>query len=55
MKQTCQTCRYWQQRPKESKGSCHANPPLGLGFPLTLADDWCGRWQAQEQKEKGRK
>lgn len=50
MNTLCQNCRWWQPRHAEIKGECHANPPIGLGFPLTQPSDWCGRVEVKPQE-----
>ena len=47
----CKNCRWWQPRDQETKGECHVNPPMGLGFPLTNPHDWCGRAEAKPEEK----
>jgi len=51
MKTLYQNYRFWQPRPGEGKGECHGNPPLGLGWPLTIPGDWCRLGEAAEVED----
>ncbi len=46
----CEACRFWKESSRR-KGFCHRYPPFpGKGhalWPVTLADDWCGEFQAR--------
>ncbi len=47
-RQTCVTCRWWcgaltPDLIEWEDGLCRRFPPrLGLGWPVTAPDDWCG-------------
>ena len=57
----CFNCRFWQTEVQhlgmtrklsdqygEGVGECHANPPTTSGvWPRTIADEWCGRFEAK--------
>ena len=38
---TCQTCRFWVQKPKSALGLCHRFPDFRQTGEL-YASDWCG-------------
>lgn len=58
---SCFNCRFWLTELNqlglkvklsntygEGVGECHANPPMASGvWPRTIANEWCGRFQAK--------
>ena len=56
----CETCRFWRRvKHPEPMGTCRTRPPVALaagnpnapsgwGWPVTKAEDWCGKYQARE-------
>jgi hypothetical protein len=47
-RQRCDGCRYWEAVRDEDGtllGMCRRNPPAYEGWPMTMPDDWCGRFR----------
>jgi hypothetical protein len=42
--QTCEHCVFWKSEGYQ--GQCRVNPPAPV-WPVTLALDWCGKFQAR--------
>jgi len=45
----CADCKFWLFDRTKGEGTCHRNPPYPeIGWPTTLADDWCGAFERRE-------
>jgi hypothetical protein len=51
---TCESCRFFRQRPDDVLGACHRYPPTEQTsemwvkvslFPKIHKDDWCGEFK----------
>ena len=61
MRNPCSTCVFWATA-NQKVGECRFNPPTVLlepgkfpvsRWPVTGADQWCGRWDADPEKMTG--
>jgi len=56
----CKSCRWWAYK-KRTYGECRINPPISMyqgashiyhGWPVTLENEWCSKYEQFEKEEK---
>lgn len=49
MKESCETCKYWNQYQKTDQGMCRRLPPMSSATMKRWADtfdnEWCGEYK----------